>query len=430
MAIPIAAFVTSVGPQVINLHKGRCGMITNRPLRIASSTATVWLAVWLAMFMALPAARAQSRKHPPAAAAAATSSAATIKYVCFSTDPKHPTVYLSEIFDVPDAGSQADNFIAYERAKIAFQLHLVDSYNYSGDDDMVDCRYAPTATTPNATAVMASMKQSMTAQAVSAKKRVVETGWRLTKTASTSAPASTGGQASGNQVAPQAAPSRSASETSGTVFKWHMEKTTDALSDESSTQPASMKIISGANGKPQGLVSVRAYCSSNGVSVFFLADVADGAAKPSFPWYDDASRSDDDATQITDVRLRVDDRPVHVAQGFPEVDGHQVYTNTVGLLFYEPHTEARAVAAQERRVTTGVPALDGLLGGIVKQTAQNNAETWQSNSAGPLSDLVGARSIRVELPVTTFDPKPLLDLNPQDPVLHKFVSDCNAKFTR
>jgi hypothetical protein len=34
------------------------------------------------------------------------------------------------------------------------------------------------------------------------------------------------------------------------------------------------------------------------------------------------------------------------------------------------------------------------------------------------------------LPVTTFDPKPLLDLNPQDPVLHKFVTDCNAKFTR
>lgn len=81
-------------------------------------------------------------------------------------------------------------------------------------------------------------------------------------------------------------------------------------------------------------------------------------------------------------------------------------------------------------MATGVPALDGLLGGIVKQTAQSNAQTWQSNSADPLSDLVNARSIRVELPVTTFDPKPLLDLNPQDPVLHKFVSDCNAKFAR
>jgi len=34
-----------------------------------------------------------------------------------------------------------------------------------------------------------------------------------------------------------------------------------------------------------------------------------------------------------------------------------------------------------------------------------------------------ARSIRVESPVTTFDPKALLDLNPQDPVLHTFVTD-------
>ncbi len=164
------------------------------------------------------------------------------------------------------------------------------------------------------------------------------------------------------------------------------------------------------------------------MSVFFLVGAGAKDPAPSFPWYDDTSRGDDE--QITDVRLRVDDHPVHVAQGFPEVDGHQLYTNTLGLLFYEPHTAERAVRDQEKRVATGVPAIDGLLGGIVKQTAQNNAQTWQSNAAGPLSDLVNARSIRVELPVTTFDPKPLLDLNPQDPVLHRFVNGCNAKFTR
>ena len=80
-------------------------------------------------------------------------------------------------------------------------------------------------------------------------------------------------------------------------------------------------------------------------------------------------------------------------------------------------------------MTTGIPAFDGLLGGIVRQSAQANAQAWQDSAAGPLSELVSARSIRIELPVTTFDPKPVLDLNPQDPALHKFVSDCNAKFT-
>ena len=227
---------------------------------------------------------------------------------------------------------------------------------------------------------------------------------------------------------PAAAASRPKSPTGGPLFQWHMEKKTDALTGESSTQPHSMKLIAGATGKLQGLVSVTAYCSSNGVSVFFLADVGEGDPKPSFPWYSDESRGDDE--QITDVRLRVDDRSVHVAQGFPNVEGHQLYTNTLGLLFYEPHTAARAESDQENSVATGVPALDGLVSGIAKQAAQSKVQSWQSSAAGPLSDLVNARSIRVELPVTTFDPKPLLDLNPQDPVLHKFVIDCNAKFSR
>jgi len=149
---------------------------------------------------------------------------------------------------------------------------------------------------------------------------------------------------------------------------------------------------------------------------------------PTFSWYtDDSSR---DGEQIADVRLRVDERSVHVAQGFPNKDGHNLYTNTLGLLFYEPHTFERSVRDQQNNVNTGIPALDGMLGGVVKQAAQANARNWQDSSAGPLSDLINARRIRVELPVPTFDPKPVLDLNPQDPVLHKFVSECNAKFGR
>jgi hypothetical protein len=235
-------------------------------------------------------------------------------------------------------------------------------------------------------------------------------------------------RAQNHTPAPAVAPSRTADEHLGPVFHWHMETKTDALSGESSTQPTALKFVPGANGKLQGLVRADAYCSRNGVSVFFLADVSNGDPKPSFPWYNDDSRGDDE--QITDVRLRVDDRSVHVAQGFPNVEGHQLYTNTLGLLFYEPHTAERAENDQVNKVTTGLPALDNLVGGIAKQAAQSNVQTWQSSAAGPLSDLLNARSIRVELPVTTFDPKPLLDLNPQDPVLHKFVAGCNSKFTR
>jgi|GEM_PF-1650545 len=398
-------------------------MISNRPLGISSFST----ALGLVMFMAVPAARAQRQKRPPASAGAPET--ASLEYVCFSADLfNQRVVYVSDAFDLSTAqiasgmyhnpdGKEHPDF-----ESDAFQSYLVDTYNYSPNDEAV-------CSTANTGAAIAAKKKKVVADALAAKKRVVETGWKYTQTSGTPAAANTRGQQGGGHVAQQGASSRPASDASGTVFQWHMEKKTDALSDDVSTQPAAMKIVAGVNGKPQGLVSVHAYCSSNGVSVFFQADADDNAPKPSFPWYNDTSRGDE-GDQITDVRLRVDDRAVHVAQGFPEVDAHQLYVNTVGLLFYEPHTEQRAVRDQENRVTTGVPALDGLLGGIVKQTAQSNAETWQSNSAGPLSDLVTARSIRVELPVTTFDPKPVLDLNPQDPVLHKFVNACNAKFTR
>jgi hypothetical protein len=219
---------------------------------------------------------------------------------------------------------------------------------------------------------------------------------------------------------------REFAKVTGPIMSWGMKSEKDALTDEVTTKLTSTRFIPGTDGKLQGYVTATAYCGSNGVSVFFLAGAGDKDPTPSFPWYEDSSRPDD---VIADVRVRVDSRPVHVAQGFPQMEGHQRYTNTLGLLFYEPGTYERAVRDQQDSVTTGIPAFDGLLGGIVRQSAQANAQAWQDSAAGPLSELVSARSIRIELPVTTFDPKPVLDLNPQDPALHKFVSDCNAKFT-
>ena len=113
-------------------------------------------------------------------ATAAAAGPAFIKHLCFSTDPRQPVVYFSDIFDLPDAGSDADNFIGYERAKIAFQIYLVDNYNYPGEENLVECGWMSTATNPNAAAAVAAKKQTLAVQAVAAKKRVVETGWKYT----------------------------------------------------------------------------------------------------------------------------------------------------------------------------------------------------------------------------------------------------------
>src|SRR5690348_16928881 len=66
-------------------------------------------------------------------------------------------------------------------------------------------------------------------------------------------------QAQKHTPAPAAAPSRSSDERLGPIIRWHMEKKTDALSGESSTQPTGLKFVAGANGKLQGLVRATAY---------------------------------------------------------------------------------------------------------------------------------------------------------------------------
>jgi hypothetical protein len=118
-----------------------------------------------------------STSQPSSSVASTVASGATIKYFCFSTDPKQSVVYFSNIFDLPDAGSRADNFMKYERAKVDFQIYLVDNYKYSDAEELADCSWTSTGTSDNGAATLATKKRSRAAQAVAAKKRVVETGW-------------------------------------------------------------------------------------------------------------------------------------------------------------------------------------------------------------------------------------------------------------
>ncbi len=116
---------------------------------------------------------------PPAAALAAAPGGASITYLCSSNDPRQSVVYFSDIFDFPDAGSEADNFVTFELIKIDFQLYLIDKYTYSGDEGQVGCVYA--SDDPNAGAVAAARKQSMEADVKAAHKQVVETGWKYSR---------------------------------------------------------------------------------------------------------------------------------------------------------------------------------------------------------------------------------------------------------
>jgi hypothetical protein len=99
----------------------------------------------------------------------------SITYFCSSTDQR-PVMYFSDIFDAPDGGSDADNFITYEHAVLQFQLYLVEHYQFPDDDGLVECVHIPTVAGTATT--MAEQKRRLAAAVRTAGKQVVETGWK------------------------------------------------------------------------------------------------------------------------------------------------------------------------------------------------------------------------------------------------------------
>jgi hypothetical protein len=155
------------------------------------------------------------------------------------------------------------------------------------------------------------------------------------------------------------------------------------------------------------------------MSVFFETDTFLDRHAPAFAYYEDDNGSD-----VSDVRVTVDGSKSHVAKGFPNAgSGEDFYNNWVGIFFYEPGLAQRARIQTDMQVRTYTP-LDRLIRPMVEAEV-NDAE---ATSAGPVTDLLNARSIRVELSLRDWEDQLYLELNPQDPVLHKFVADCVKKF--
>jgi hypothetical protein len=113
-----------------------------------------------------------SGEDPATASAAAPGS---ITYFCSSTDQR-PVIYMSDIFDVPDTRSDADNFMTYHLATLEFQLYLVEHYQFPEDEGLVECVHAPTVA--NTAATTTAKKQTLKAALGAAGKKVIETAWK------------------------------------------------------------------------------------------------------------------------------------------------------------------------------------------------------------------------------------------------------------
>ncbi len=66
-----------------------------------------------------------------------------------------------------------------------------------------------------------------------------------------------------------------------------------------------------------------------------------------------------------------------------------------------------------------------MFGSLIREAARAETNDAAAASGGPLTYLLNAKGIEVELSVEDWEGEPpYIDLNPQHPVLHKFVTDC------
>src|SRR6185437_13679092 len=206
-------------------------------------------------------------------------------YFCYSTDPKHTVVYFSDIFAYPAVTGEAENFLQYMHIRTQFDMYLTLKHNYiASSEEGTDCAHAAPGTQAAAQA-MASQKLSVETKIRAQKKQVVETRWKYTgQDESAGVDSSTPGKQAGAGSA--SATAQLAKEATGPVLVWHMTSKKDDLTEAVTTQPSAIKIIPEARVD----VSATAYCSNNGVGVFFLA-TADKSSDPApqFTWYTEPS---------------------------------------------------------------------------------------------------------------------------------------------
>ena len=173
---------------------------------------------------------------------------------------------------------------------------------------------------------------------------------------------------------------------------------------------------------PDG-VATEAICAENGASINFQLVGERDTQGSQFDWHEDPAMPDEG---VVDVKVTIDGT-AHAAKGFLLLEGDNQYVNHMGLLFYEPGLPVRARRQTEFGLRTGTP-LDNIFGGLLNDSSQAQADDGVRTSAGPLRDLVSARSIKFEFPIREGQYSATLELNPQDAVMHDFATRCYERF--
>jgi hypothetical protein len=206
------------------------------------------------------------------------------------------------------------------------------------------------------------------------------------------------------------------------VLSWQQVVQKDQLTDQSWTETVAGAVI----GKASAPTKLKVATKCNATGFRFILSVSDNVhstANPPFSW-----AKDDSGNNYIPMRIRIDTGGAKQVIAYADSDGegatYTQYVNSPVLFFYD----ARGIEneADDAVPRTGIPLFDNTFGALTRDASKAAAQQRKDDAAGPLSQLLSANSIRVELPLIDGE-LPIIDLNPRDRVLQDIVQKCYTK---
>jgi hypothetical protein len=182
------------------------------------------------------------------------------------------------------------------------------------------------------------------------------------------------------------------------LLTWQIRDVTDKLTDAKTR-----KAVSGGAFDDGIALEASAMCDKVGVE--FAFDTFRDHKPAQFAWQEG----------LIALRVRIDGGAVRTARAKGE------YGNEVKIAFYDPVVAEHLI----RGATPRADRDDPILGPFKNVMGNAMLNAIQSDAAGKLNELSGARSIRVELPLANGNAY-VVELNPQDQALGGLVRQCIA----
>jgi len=183
------------------------------------------------------------------------------------------------------------------------------------------------------------------------------------------------------------------------VLSWQIQQVTDKMTDVITSKAVSGGIFDDG-------ISLEASASCDKLGADFAFDTFRNREAVAFAWRENK----------IGLRVRVNGGEVRTAQAEAE------YNNEAKVIFYDPSAAQKIIQAALPKGQERDNYLLDMFNGVTGEATLNQIAAV---SAGKLKELLSAGSVRVELDLANGRAY-VVDLNPQDQVLHGLIQQCDA----